>query len=155
MSKRAKQLLAGAALAVACVIAFAVSPANKAQARSANLIGDQFTNLAPVFTDPDRYTGSVGETPTIGIANPSVTMEGAIQRLIITNKHATNDLCVFWVATAAACGTAINCDGSGTDNGDLILGRMVKKVDVAGDLKTCVVASATNTTFHISRSKVE
>ena len=136
-------------------VALLVSGPHPASAGTPNLPAVQIYNLAPVYSDPQRYTGSVGDTPTIGIANPAIVLEGAIQRLLITNKSTVNDLCVFWVATASACGTSINCDGSGTDNGDLILPRSVKEVMVAGDLRTCVVASATSTTFHISRSKVE
>jgi hypothetical protein len=152
-----RKYLYGLALFVACAAAFLLSPANKtAQAGSPNNIYQlSVIDMAPIYTTPDTYAGSVGGTPSVGIADPSVTVESATQRLIITNKHATNDLCVFWVATGATCGTAKTCDGTGTDNGDLILGRSAVAKRIAGDLRTCVVASATDTTFHISRSKVE
>jgi len=149
--------LAGAALAVACILcAYLFNPnGHTARAGSTSVAQVQFSSMAPIFTDPERYSGSVGDTPAIGIANPSSVIEGSIQRLIITNTHTANLLCVYWVATASACGSSINCDGSGTDNGDLILPRSAKEVHVAGDLRTCVVAAVTGTTFHISRAKVE
>ena len=107
---------------------------------------------SPVSEDPAVSAGSLGGTATQAIANCANTTEGYTQRLTVQNLHASNDLCVYWVAHDAACGSAHNCDRSGTDDGILLLAERSARWDVYCDLKTCLVASATDTVYHVSQS---
>lgn len=108
---------------------------------------------SPLTEDPDRQATSIGDTPTVGIADRSPATGGAWQRLVVTNTSFDNNLCVCWVAAAASCASSCDCDLSGTDDGDLILPRANLERNVAGDLRTCIVASASSTVVHISRAE--
>lgn len=148
-------LMFAASLAVVAAVAVVVGSGSRALAGSTQLTPLYFGAFAPIYTDPDRNAGSLVGANALGIADLASPIEAAIQRVVVTNTSASAKLCAYWVAAGAACGSAIDCDGSGTDDGDLVLAGSQRSFTVAGDLRTCLAGSASPTTFHVSRSKSE
>ena len=110
-------------------------------------------NLSPVYSDPDVRAGEISTTPAVGIDDCASANEGIIRRLSIQNTHASQDLCWYLVDAAGACGSSRDCDGSGTDDGNLVMPLSAVAPNVACDLRLCIVGSASQTSFHIASSE--
>lgn len=111
---------------------------------------------APIYSDPSRsVVSAVTASGTTAIADLAAPVESSYQRLKISNLSSTALVCVYWVAAGASCGSSVDCDMSGTDDGDLVWPRSTQPLTAAGDLRTCVVADTSPTTVHTSRSLVE
>lgn len=167
-----------AAIAVA-VVAIVVSLQGTATAQRVALDGVRLLAkvLAPIGDGIDHNTASatVGTTPTEAVTSdldkPFRDRDDVIQLLVITNKHASNNLCFFDVANtetpdgglvdagtyryyncANICGNeSRTCDGTAATDGAYILPSTQRQFIVGADRCACVVASASATGFSADR----
>ena len=114
--------------------------------------------LSPIFADPDVYPGDVGSAASVAISDCSDATESSFQHLVITNRHTTQNLCWYFVApytgtdggTVENCGSTRTCDGTSTD-GNMVLPDRSWPLTAACDLHLCLIASASSTTYHVTR----
>lgn len=130
-------------LAVLCIAAVGY--------RKASVIG-----LGPMESAPDNNADVAGTTAKVAIADCTSTVAGKYQRLRVTNVStvATHSICHYPVAAAAACGSSVDCDLSGTDDGRLVMYTKVDEFAMPCSLRLCIVGSASPIQFHVSREEL-
>ena len=109
--------------------------------------------MAPVVANSDVYAGSLGGTATKPLAACTSATAAYTGRTTIQSTASGNgSLCYYNVATGAACSSVVkDCDGAGTDDGNLLLSERAVRIDLRCDRDLCLIAAATNTTVHVSR----
>lgn len=107
---------------------------------------------APARAAAEYSTASV-TTSIAAIFSSDVTTKTAelAQNILVTNRHASNNLCVFWVARSttetcntAKCGSGPTCSGASTD-ASLVLPGNQRSFILSGEVCACWIASAAST----------
>lgn len=116
---------------------------------------------APLRADPTRRTASVG-TAIDGMfsadVDSSLAVVNATHLLLVTNRHASNTLCVWFAPTstagadcAAKCAAVTATCNAGSGDGSPVLPNTQRSFPTSGELCPCWRASGASTTATAER----
>ena len=120
----------------------------------------QFANESPMQDAAEHSvtTQAVGNAAEVSLvadlgADAISTM---VQNIRVTNRHATQDLCVFFVDRTSDCAVECpaatkTCSGAATDGDHIGAGKSLDLPPIDGTVCACGIASALATTTTASR----